>query len=265
MPCWTIWPERPGQSRFNALRLAAHAVWVLALTVVTQVGGVAWLIAVLFRWRWCVFGLAYGALWVAAMLVAPMTGRQALPCFGDTLRMQSAFYCATLRHFVTPELAQVAQDAAEVVAREFPGTVTLALDGGHPFGQGWPLLPHLSHNDGRKLDFAFYYRDAQGAYLPGKARAPLGYFAFETLDVQNCPAVWPSLRWNLAWAQGLWPDRPLDAPRTRALIAALVADGRVGKVFVEPPLLDRLGMADPKLRFQGCRAARHDDHIHAQL
>ena len=33
--------------------------------------------------------------------------------------------------------------------------MTLALDGGFPFLDGFPLLPRLSHDDGRKLDLAF--------------------------------------------------------------------------------------------------------------
>ena len=37
------------------------------------------------------------------------------------------------------------------------------------------------------------------------------------------------------------------------------------KVFIEPHLRRRLGVESSKLRFQGCRAARHDDHIHMQL
>jgi hypothetical protein len=36
-------------------------------------------------------------------------------------------------------------------------------------------------------------------------------------------------------------------------------------VFVEPYLAARLGVTAPAIRFQGCRAARHDDHIHFQV
>jgi len=36
-------------------------------------------------------------------------------------------------------------------------------------------------------------------------------------------------------------------------------------MLLEPPLARRLGVADTRLRFQGCRAARHDDHIHIQF
>ena len=170
-----------------------------------------------------------------------------------------------MRNYVTPELAEVAQDAAAEVARRYPGTVTLALDGGFPLPIDVPMMPHLSHGDGRKLDLAFFYATPDGRCLPGRTRAPLGYFAFERVGRDPCPPAVASLRWDLSWLQGLWPDRPLEPQRTRALIAALARDGRVGKIFVEPPLAARLGLAGPKIRFQGCGAARHDDHIHIQL
>ncbi|MBB3160132.1 hypothetical protein FHS25_000564 [Rhizobium laguerreae] len=37
------------------------------------------------------------------------------------------------------------------------------------------------------------------------------------------------------------------------------------KIFIEPHLKNALGIADSHIRFQGCRAARHDDHIHIQV
>ena len=99
--------------------------------------------------------------------------------------------------------------------------------------------------------------------MPGRTRSPIGYFAFETLAAADpCPAVWLTLRWS--WQVPLRGVQ-LEPARTTALVRALLADARVGKVFVEPALADRLGLADPKLRFQGCRAARHDDHVHVQL
>ena len=85
------------------------------------------------------------------------------------------------------------------------------------------------------------------------------------LNETDCPPVWLTTRWNMTWLQWLWPDRLLEPERTAALARALLADPMVGKVFVEPPLARQLGLKDAKLRFQGCRAARHDDHIHAQL
>ena len=39
----------------------------------------------------------------------------------------------------------------------------------------------------------------------------------------------------------------------------------IGKVFVEPHIPASLGISSDVIRFQGCLAARHDDHIHIQL
>jgi hypothetical protein len=244
------------------IRAAGHVLIVLALTLLTQLGGIAWITALFFRRRLIVFAVAYTALWAAADTLSPRT---ALPCFGAPLRMQSPLYCALNRHYVTPELARVATDAAAHMAATQPGTITLALDGGFPFLTGMPMIPHLSHDDGEKLDFAFFYRDPQGTYLPSQTRSPLGYFAFENQPPDACPANSLTLRWSLPWLKPLFPDRPLDGPRTAALITHLTTDPRVAKIFVEPPLAARLGLAHPKIRFQGCRAARHDDHIHVQL
>ncbi len=243
---------------------AGHVGWILFLTLLTQLGGLAWLIALRFRQRVLVFLLVYAALWGAALQIAPFFGRVALPCFGETLRAQSVFYCVTMRHFVTPEMADVAQNAADQVAQEYPGTQTLYLDGNLPFWEGFPLIPHLSHDDGEKLDFAFFYRDANG-FLPGQTRSPIGYFVFETLEVKQCPDAWPTMRWSLTPLQPLWSDFEVDRARTRALTQALLNDPRVSKLFLEPPLAKDLGLSDEKLRFQGCRAARHDDHLHLQL
>ncbi len=237
---------------------------IVALTALSLTGGLAWGLALWFRWRVVAFAMLYAALWGLLALVAPLAGREALPCTGAPLRMQSPLYCALNRNYVTPELAQVARDAAAVVAARYPGAVTLALDGGFPV-TGLPLIPHLSHDDGEKLDFAFFYTDPGGTPLPGQTRTPIGYWAFEDAAPTQCPCRWLTLRWSMSWLLPLWPERPLDADRTRALIAALLADARVGKVLLEPALSGRLNLSDPKLRFQGCRAARHDDHAHIQL
>jgi hypothetical protein len=235
------------------------------LTILTQLGGLAWLAALPFRRRWLAFPLLYAALWAAAFVLAPYGGRVALPCTGQVLSMQSPFYCVLMRNYVSPPLSDATHAAATQVNAAFPGTTTLVLDAGFPFLDGMPLLPHLSHDDGDKVDFAFFYSDREGRYLPGKTRSAIGYWAFEIGNETTCPDVWLSLRWDLAWLQPVWPDRPIEPLRTAALISSLLADPGIGKVFVEPPLARRLGLSDPKLKFQGCRAARHDDHVHAQL
>ena len=241
-------------------------VVVLVLTALTQLGGVLWLVSRWTRRPILAFVLLYIAAWTVVQSVAPLSGRVALPCFGETMRAQSPLYCVLMRNFVTPEVKAVAEVAAQRLAAEFPGTVTLTLDGGFPFVTGFPLLPHLSHDDGKKLDFALFYSDPEGNYAPRRTRAALGYFAFEALGAEEtCPNVWLTLRWRFEWLQPWMRDLILEPGRTAALARALLADPRVGKMFIEPALAARLRIADPKLRFQGCRAARHDDHIHIQL
>jgi len=200
----------------------------------------------------------------AAVWVAPLSGRTALNCWDEgALQVQSWFYCVSNRNYVTSELAAVLKDAATAVSRVYPGTETQVLDTNFPFFTGFPLLPHLSHDDGEKADLALYYRDKTG-YLSGRTRSPIGYFAFEE-GHSECPSAWPTLRWDLRPIQWIWADYTIEPDRTRFLLTTLAADTRVGKIFIEPHLKSTLSLNHPKVRFQGCRAARHDDHIHLQL
>lgn len=246
------------------VRLAIHLLIVLFLTALTQLGGIAWAVALTFRRQKLAFLVIYAALSFGAMATAPLLGRVHLSCWTESpLQVQSWFYCLTNRNYVSPELKTVTEDLANHVADRHPGTVTVALDGSFPFFDGFPLLPHLSHDDGRKLDIAFYYEE-RGQYLPGKSRSPIGYFAFEQ-GPTDCPSRWPTMRWDLNWLQPIFPEYDLDPLRLKTAMEWLIGDPRVGKVFLEPHLVHALDLSDPKLRFQGCRAARHDDHIHFQL
>ena len=246
------------------IRIILHLTIIIVLTLITQLGGLAWLIALTTRHRIAAFAAAYIALSLGAVWVAPLSGRVPLPCIaGGSLQMQSPLYCALNRHYVTPELAQVLTDHATTMSRQFPGTTTLVLDANFPFLNRYPLLPHLSHHDGRKADIAFHYQDAAG-YLDRTTRSPIGYFAFED-GATDCPDRKLSLRWNMAWLQPLWPAYTLEPARMQTALRTLAADPRVGKIFIEPHLKQRFAPDEAKIRFQGCRAARHDDHIHLQL
>ena len=246
------------------MRFVTHSFVVVILTILTQIGGLAWLLALFFRQRVIAFLLCYAALTTAAIWIAPTFGRVALNCFdAGSLQVQSWMYCALNRNYVTPELRDVLIDTATEMDRQHPGTETLVLDANFPFFDGFPLLPHLSHDDGNKVDLAFFYRDETG-YLPGATRSPIGYFAFEPGST-NCAKRWPTLRWDFEFAQPLWRDYALDEQRMITVLGILSNDQRVGRIFIEPHLVQSLGVSYPRIRFQGCRAARHDDHIHFQL
>lgn len=261
------------------------------LTTVTQIGGIAMLIGwllvrLLGRSRiggWRRFGAVAAAfLAVYAVLtlfvvppLAALLGRVPLLCGFSAERGYAAaspIYCALNRNYVDPRMAALLARLARHMAEAYPGTRTLYLDANLPFINGFPLIPHLSHDDGRKLDLAFYYADGSGAYLPGVARSPVGYWAFEKPDPRDAPACPKtsgfSLRWDMEWLQPLLPDFRLDTDRTRAALNWLVSAGRefgVERVLLEPHLAKRLGVSSPLLRFQGCQAARHDDHVHVQI
>ncbi len=256
------------------------------LTLLTQIGGVAlligWLLAKLFvarRSRGPVilaFALVYAAMTV--LIVPPLAaigGRVPLPCgFGPDRHYAAGnvLYCALNRNYVDPRLRSMIDALARHMDEVYPGTRTLYLDANFPFFDDYPLFPHLSHDDGRKLDLAFYYDDAAGQYLPGALRSPIGYWGFEQpagSDQSACRGkAGFDLRWNMDWLQPLLPGLTLDAGRTRDAVAWLVSAGSeygVDKLFLEPYLARRLGVGSPLLRFQGCHAARHDDHIHVQI
>lgn len=263
-----------------------HIVRILvfvALTALTQIGGVAYLLALaassLFKlrgassalWRTGLFLAIYtGASILVLPSLAALGGRVPLPCLGGTLRAAPAL-CVLNRTYVDQRLADLANALANDVARQHPGTITIALDGNFPLLVGFPLLPHLSHDDGLKLDLAYYYETSDGAYLPGALRSPIGYWAFEQPkagEETECPATWLTARWSMTALQPIFPPLQLDQARTRAALTWLFTKGRtygVERVFIEPYLARRLRVASPLLGFQGCRAARHDDHIHLQI
>ena len=57
----------------------------------------------------------------------------------------------------------------------------------------------------------------------------------------------------------------MDSVRTRYLLQNLCESKLVEKIFIEPHLKKRMNLEYDKIRFQGCYAARHDDHIHIQI
>ena len=266
------------------MKVVLHLSVVVVLTLISQTGGLAYLIWVavmrLRVWRqlWiagpAMFLLIYGVIWLATPPLAAQAGRVPLPCFEREVpvRSVSPLYCVLNRTYVTPELRDITLDLGQAVATAHPGTVTLTTDASFPFLDGFPLLPHLSHNDGRKLDLAFYYKDETG-YRRGATASPVGFWAFaepKPGEAKPCEGVTlrPTLRWDMHWFQVFNRPLELEPTRTRTALAWLAGEGAaagVEKVLIEPHLAERLGVTGGVIRFQGCRAARHDDHIHFQI
>lgn len=220
-------------------------------------------------------GATIGFYLLCTVLVIPplaaLGGRKPLPWFaGESMPLapRSVLYCVLNRHYVSTELYEVIVHSAEQLEEAYPGSRVHYLDGGFPFLEGFPLVPHLSHDDGRKIDFTYCYRLACKPDQPALSPSPIGYWIYEPPegaepDPYAGKGCW--LRWDFAPFQGLGRHREFDAERTRRFLRILLAQPETEKLLLELHLQRRMGLSDPKLKFQQCMAARHDDHIHFQI
>lgn len=196
-------------------------------------------------------------------------GLVSLPCDGSTpLTPLLPRYCRADRHYVTPITRDALIAAADAMAARYPDVVLRFMDASGPDGVK-PFPPHLSHGDGRQIDLALIYTDLDGTPLKAfpDTRAYGGYWPAEPPrrgEQVACPGG--------REARNEKPDPPadrswrLDEERTIFLIETLIADTRVRRILIEPHLERRLGLwGHPKLRFAGCQAARHDDHLHVDF
>jgi len=245
---------------------AVAVIVVVLLTLLTEIGGVvAWpFIGVAAamrgarRWLALLAGSAsYACLAVFVVpIVASWFGRIPLPCAPEgSLAPRSFVYCVALRNYVVPALAADALAIADDVRARDPGTSVRYLDGAFPF-PGLPLLPHLSHGDAHRLDLALPFESGG---------SPIGYFGYAPLADGESPACPPrlfDLRWDLDPIQPLLGPPVLDVARASRLVRAAVARPGIRRVLVEPHVADQLGVRSSEIAFQGCHAARHDDHVH---
>lgn len=219
------------------------------------------------------------AAWAALLLWSFVTpaladapsaaGLVPLPCRDGPIQPVAQRYCKDRKHYVTPSARAALLLAAEAVRRDHPGAVVRYMEASWPSGVR-PMPPHLSHGDGRQIDLVLFYEDRNGRPLARPAKpygrhAP-GYGAFEpprretgrVCKGAKTPHNQPDPPLSRSWR--------LDDARTAALVRRLSADPEVRRIFIEPHLKQRLGFAgDPKVRFAGCQAARHDDHIHVDF
>ena len=86
-------------------------------------------------------------------IIAKPFGRVPLPLI-ESNHVQPVNILTVLfnRNYVRPELRQATFDVARKMNDKYPGTMLNYLEANFPFIDKFPLLPHLSHNDGKKLD-----------------------------------------------------------------------------------------------------------------
>ncbi len=171
-----------------------------------------------------------------------------------------------------PELNKTIDEIAKQFENQNSGIKMVYLDASFPFIDNFPLLPHLSHNDGKKIDVTFIYETQKGQ-LTNKKPSISGYGVFEkpTANEYDQIAVCENRgNWQYDLSKYLTFGKinesiEFSEEGTRELAKLILEQETIGKLFIEPHLKDRLNLTDGKIRFHGCQAVRHDDHIHFQL
>ncbi len=85
------------------------------------------------------------------------------------------------------------------------------LDAGFPLFDRFPLIPHLSHGDRRKVDLALVHQNGKAA------PSPIGYWSYvqpRPGDPKPCEGREGWLRWDFEWLQPEIGDSPLDEEKT---------------------------------------------------
>jgi hypothetical protein len=266
----------------------------IVLTVLTQYGGVLLWISVpvldQFYQKMAEMGgrlpglifsfLIFVGIYVAFTLfaipeLAAFAGRVPLPCERASdmfLQPATRWTCFFSRRYVAPELKTKLMALATAMDKRYPGQITYYLDAGFPFAR-FPMFPHVAHRKGRQVDLSFAYQvEINGQKLPADPPSPTGYWAFEhPVDGEEQPCAkkkksfW---RWNVPGMASFLSDAKIDEDRTKSMIEWLLTDSsapEVRKILLEPHLKARFGVTSDKVRFQGCKAARHDDHMHVEI
>ncbi|MFY0603699.1 MAG: hypothetical protein JXQ93_07095 [Flavobacteriaceae bacterium] len=249
--------------------------------MITQVGGIIYLIAILLiskrkknylLKRSISFVILYSiSTFLIVPLIAPLTGRMKIE---DISRIQSHSFMTKLcnRNYAIKEMHEVITDVSLRLQKEYPGIKLIYLDANFPFFDGFPLLPHLSHNDGKKIDIAFIYEDQNGL-ITNLKKSNSGYGIYEvpnTLEFDQNKHCKEEGFWQYDFSKhltfGSINEKLKFSNKANAVLLNFIIDlPEVEKIFIEPHLKNRLKLSSTKVRFQGCRSVRHDDHIHLQI
>ena len=277
-------------------KLIWHILIVLCLTVLTQIGGLVYLVFIV-SWKvgkkripfietlkiWkgrllkafsFILFYVFISLFIIPILAKPF-GRVPLPITNNAhIKPLNILTCLFNRHYVKPDLYAAFVDVSTDLNAKYPNTTIAYLDANFPFFDGFSLLPHLSHNDGEKLDVAFFYTDAKtGVALNDAAPSIIGYGVFEepkTNEINQPNNCAKKGYWQYSILSKIVPqwnkqNYVFDANRTKTMVELFAKHPSINKLFIEPHLKTRLNLHSSKIRYHGCGAVRHDDHLHIQL
>ncbi|MBI1224057.1 MAG: hypothetical protein GC192_02360 [Bacteroidetes bacterium] len=269
-------------------RFIKNLIIIVVFTLFTQVGGLIWLAFLPFyqwlkgkfvpKWEYRLVGItSFTCIYclVSLYIVPPLAkwqcGRVPLPIFSDSnLKPHNVLYfCLLNHHYVRPAVKESCEKVANQMAIRFPGTKTYYLDANFPFFNGYPLEPHFTHRNGTTVDMAFDWLDVKSGNPMNGAPTTLAYGASakplqgEVDMEEKCGNFLRSFEMRVTKHFYKEESYKLDETRTAELIQLFSNQKSVHKILLEPHLKTRLGLDKiDKIRFQGCKAARHDDHFH---
>lgn len=255
---------------------------IVFLTILTQIGGIIWCLNFLIfyvlkkkiklRYRILSFSILYLAFtFLVIPFLASQFGRAPLPITkSGNLAPHTYFTVALNRNYTSPKLKSELLDISNQFAQKNPNIKTIYLDANFPFWDGFPLLPHLSHNDGKKVDLSFIYTKNGIVTNQKPARSGYGYYEPPRKGEINQPNICAKKgKWIYSYPQyltlGSKQDLTFDNLKTNELLQLILQRPNTHKVFIEPHLKQRLKINHKKLRYHGCQSVRHDDHIHYQI
>ena len=150
------------------IKIIFHLLLAFLLTVSTQIGGVIYLISLFLitnkKSKYCIKrAFVFTFLYISStFLIVPNIstyfGRVKID---DNSKIEAHNYFTKIcnRNYVTPKMHSVLTDVSLRFTKEYPNLKLIYLDANFPFFDGFPLLPHLSHHDGKKIDISFIYED----------------------------------------------------------------------------------------------------------
>lgn len=262
-------------------KMLMHVLVFLLLTLVTQIGGVVYLMSFVFcnriKHSFPLKGLAAFIIiyslgtFLTTPLLAKLFNRERIVHY-DNLKPANYMTVLMNRNYVRPEVNNYLRMVSEELGKKNKHLVIRYLDANFPLIDGFPLLPHLSHSDGKKIDLSLIYENKHGQIV-NSSKSISGYGVFE--EPRNGEI-------NQTKACQIAGFSYYDAPKyltlgsindelrfsekgTKTLMEALMMPNAVEKVFLEPHLTERLHLKHKKIRFHGCHSVRHDDHIHVQV
>lgn len=201
--------------------------------------------------------------------ISPIFGREKVE-HSDKIKPTNYITVLLNRNYVKPKLNELLSKTEKKL--NGTGIEIHYLDANFPFINKFPLLPHLSHNDGEKMDISLIYETKDGI-ITNKQKSISGYGVFENPKPNEYNQIEKCLQ--NGYFQYDYPkyltfgkinnELVFSEKGTKKLIEKIVENKDLGKLFIEPHLKNRMKLKNDKIIYHGCGAVRHDDHIHIQL